>query len=137
MPDVLMILAILRLVSPLRISPLRPRSLEPLKRLDDREELRRWNREPHMFGAVILPWNLGDSVPLPLILIKIIGSPRISVVVFTSSVLVVSTHFPFIFTVFFAIRCSGDRSFSCGHYVIFKNEVLVSPLVAGGRRDRE
>ena len=60
MPNVLMILVVLRLIPPRQISSLRPRPLEPLEGLDEVEELRRWHRESNLLIIIVLPWILGD-----------------------------------------------------------------------------
>ena len=123
-----MILVIPRLVSPIQISPLRPGPLEPLKRLNDQEELRRWHREPCLFGVVVLPRVLGGSVTRPLNLIVMAGSLRLFGITLAPFVMIVSSPLLFISTVVSRIRCSGNRFFCCDDYVIFEHGILVSPL---------
>ena len=123
-----MILAIPRLIPPLRISLLRLRPLEPLEGLDEGEELRRQHCEPNLLCVVVLPWILDGSVPLAFSRTSISRSPRLPGIMLSSPVLVISTFLPFSFVVMFSISCASNRSFGYGDYVILQHDILVPPL---------
>ena len=99
MSDVLVILAIPRFVSSFRITPLRSRPLEPLKRLNDREELRRWQHESYLNRVAISHQILVGSFSRPSRCVMMIDLYRIFMLMLSLPILSVATLFSSIPTV--------------------------------------
>ena len=87
-----------------------------------------WQHEPCLLCIIILPRILGGLVSRSPSLIVMTRAPRISGVMFTFSVLVISALFSFTPAIVPGIRCCDDRLFGLDDYAVLKHGLLVSSL---------